>query len=113
MARHDCPDDRTDSSEQVTRYEDLRRHVIDDGGGHRLGLALFQREGMKAWLDAWSTCTTRDAHPLRNTPDEPGRPFPLTGDVGAVVRLVASMAMATLQNVPSPNSGQPPREFSS
>lgn len=113
MARHDCPDDRTDSSEQVTRYEDLRRHVIDDGGGHRLGLALFQREGMKAWLDAWSTCTTRDAHSLRNTPDEPGRPFPLTGDVGAVVRLVASMAMATLQNVPNLNRGQPPREFSS
>jgi len=45
--------DRTDGSEQVERYENLRRHVISHTGGHRLGLALFQREGMKAWLDVW------------------------------------------------------------
>ena len=113
MAGHDGPEDQTNGSEQVTRYEDLRRHVIDHGSGHRLGLALFHREGMKAWLDAWSTCTTRDAPPLRNTSDEPARPLPLTGDIGAVVRLVASMAIATLQNVPLANSGQPPRELSS
>ena len=113
MARQDRPDDRTDGSGQVTRYEDLRRHVVGDGGGHRLGLALFHREGMKAWLDAWSTCTTQDARPLRNTSDDPVRPFPWAGDLGAVVRLVASMAMATLQNVPNLNSGQPPKEFSS
>src|SRR5205085_10898628 len=84
MARHDCPADRTDSSEQVTRYEDLRRHVIDNGGGHRLGLALFHREGMKAWLDAWSTCASGGARPLPNTSDDPVRSLPLTGDVGAV-----------------------------
>ena len=113
MARQDRPDDRTDGSEQVTRYEDLRRHVVRDGGGHRLGLALFHREGMKAWLDAWSTCTTQDARPLRNTSDDPVRPLTLAGDVAAVVRLVASMAMATLQNVPNLNSGQQPKEFSS
>ena len=113
MAGHAGPDDPTDGSEQVTRYEDLRRLVIDHGSGHRLGLALFHREGMKAWLDAWSTCTTPDARPLRNLSDDPVRPLPLTGDVGAVVRLVASMAMATLQNVPNMNSGQQPKEFSS
>lgn len=113
MTRHDRPNDRTDGSEQVVRYEDLRRHIVGDGNGHRLGLALFHREGMKAWLDAWSTCTTQDARPLRNTSDDPLRPLAWTGDVGAVVRLVASMAMATLQNVPHVNSGQPPKEFSS
>jgi hypothetical protein len=111
MASHDHPDDRTDGSEQVTRYEDLRRHVTGNGCGHRLGMALFHREGMKAWLDAWSTCTTRDARPVRNPSDDPVRPLPLTGDVGAVVRLVASMAMATLQNVLNVNSGQPPKDF--
>jgi hypothetical protein len=113
MAGRHGPDDPTDGSEQVTRYEDLRRHVIDHGSGHRLGLALFHREGMKAWLDAWSTCTTRDALPLGNTPDDSVRPLPLTGDVGAVVRLVASMAMATLPNLPDLNRGQPPKEFTS
>jgi hypothetical protein len=81
---------------------------MSQGGGHRLGLALFHREGMKAWLDAWSTCATRDARPLREVSVEPDqmRPLTLTGDTAAVVRLVASMAMATLQDVPIVNSGQ-------
>ena len=100
--------DRTDGPEQIERYEDLRHYVIDHGGGHRLGLALFQREGMKAWLDAWSTGTAREARPRRDASDdhEGLRPLTLTGDVAAVVHLVASMAMATLQDVSSVNSGQ-------
>lgn len=107
--------DRTDSPEQVERYEDLRGHVIGHRGGHRLGLALFQREGMKAWLDAWSTCTTREARPLADASDGPDqvRPLTLTSDVAAVVRLVASMAMATLQEISIVNSGQQPRGLSS
>jgi hypothetical protein len=98
MAGHDGPVDRTDSSAQVARYEDLRRHVTGHGGGHRLGLALFHREGMKAWLDAWSICATRDVRALPAASDNPDwvRPLMLTGEVGAVVHLVASMAMATL-----------------
>lgn len=115
MIPHDGPVDRTDSFEQVTRYEDLRRHVIDHAGGHRLGLALFHREGMKAWLDAWSSCTIPDARPLRDPSDASAfmTPVTLTGDVGAVVHLVVSMAMATLQDVPIVNSGPQPRELSS
>ena len=115
MTGHADPDDRRDGPEQVTRYEDLRRHGIGHLGGHRLGLALFQREGMKAWLDAWSSYTTRDAGPRRDASDDPDRvrPLTLTGDLAAVVRLVASMAMATLQDVPIRNSGPPPRDLSS
>lgn len=115
MAGHDGPVDQTHGPEQVTRYEDLRCYVIGNGGGHRLGLALFHREGMKAWLDAWSTCTTRGPRPQRDASDNPAwvRPVPLTGDVGAVVHLVASMAMATLRDVSIVNSGQQPRELSS
>ena len=52
-------------------------------------------------------------HCVNASDDRQVRPLPLTGDVGAVVRLVASMAMATLQNVPNLNSGQQPRELSS
>ena len=115
MTGHDRPDDRADGPEQVTRYEDLRCHVIGHVGGHRLGLALFHREGMKVWLDAWSTCTTREARPLRDASDDPDRvaPLTLTGDVAVVVRLVASMAMATLQDVSIVTSGQQPRGLSS
>src|SRR3989442_3196015 len=36
---HDGHGDRTDSPEDVTRYEDLRRHVIDRGGGSPAGTA--------------------------------------------------------------------------
>ena len=62
---------------------------------------------MKAWLEAWSHCTTRDARVPRDASEgaEAGRPLMLTGDVGAIVHLVASMAMATLQNVPIVHSG--------
>jgi hypothetical protein len=115
MTGHDGSDNhRDDNHKQVTRYEDLRCQVIGHGGGHRLGLVLFHREGMKAWLDAWSTCTTRDARPDRDASDgsDRVRPLTLTGDVAAVVRLVASMAMATLQDVPILNSEQQPRSFS-
>jgi hypothetical protein len=107
--------DRTHGPEQVERYEDLRGHGIGHGGGHRLGLALLQREGMKAWLDAWSSCTTREARPLCEASDDCDRvrALRLTRDVAAVVRLVASMAMATLQDVPVVTSGQPPRGLSS
>jgi hypothetical protein len=88
--------------------------VIDDGCGHRLGLALFHREGMKAWLDAWSTYTTRDARPLREGSDnhDQVKSLRLTGDVGDIVRVVASMAMATLQDVLIVNSEYPPRGLS-
>jgi hypothetical protein len=106
--------DRTDGPEQVERYEDLRCHVIGHGGGHRLGLALFQREGMKAWWDAWSTGTTREARPLGDVSDDPDRvrPLTLTSDVAAVVHLVASMAMATLPDVSIVNSGPQPKGLS-
>jgi hypothetical protein len=88
--------------------------MVGDGGGHQLSLALFQREGMKAWLDAWSTYTTRDARPLREVSDDSDqvKPLTLTSDIAAVARLLASMAMATLQDIPIVNNGQQPRSFS-
>jgi hypothetical protein len=106
--------DRIDSPEEVERYEDLRCQLIGRLGGHRLGLVLFQREGMKAWLDAWSTRTTREAGPLPDASDGPDRmrPRTLPSDAAAVVRLVASMAIATLQDVSIVNSGRQPRGLS-
>ena len=58
---------------------------------------------MKAWLDAWSHDTHREARPLRDASDDADRVTPLTlkSDVLAVVRLIASMTMATLQDSPS------------
>ena len=40
------------------RYEQLRRDAIDGSsrGREALGLALFLRRGMTAWMQAWSNC---------------------------------------------------------
>ena len=86
-----------DSKKQVTRYEDLRLQVVGDGGGHRLGRAFFQREGMKTWLDAWSECATREARPQHDGCDASDLANHLKGEVGELVRLLAGMAMGALQ----------------
>jgi len=54
------------------QYEQLRREAIGrtDQGGEGLGLALFLRCGMLAWMQAWSHCTDRvapNAHPPTTT----------------------------------------------
>jgi hypothetical protein len=89
--------------------------VTDHRGGHRLGLALFHREGMKAWLAAWSTYTTPDTRLSRAAGEDADRirPLTLTGDVGAVVGIIAGMAMATLQDVSIVNRSPHLREVGS
>jgi hypothetical protein len=50
------------SQSLVTHYEDLRALVLK-GIGRGLGLALFLRQGMKAWMQAcsqWSPQVSRD-----------------------------------------------------
>ena len=71
--------------------------MTGDGGGHRLGLALFQREGMKAWLDAWSSCANQEARSQRDGCAAPVLANYLNNQVGEVVRLLAGLAMGTFQ----------------
>lgn len=40
----------------VARYEELRSQAMG-ASGRGLGLALLLRQGMRAWLEAWSNCT--------------------------------------------------------
>jgi hypothetical protein len=56
---------RPDLTEQ---YEQLRREATShsEHGREGLGLALFLRRGMTAWMQAWSQCTV--------TPKAPSRP---------------------------------------
>ncbi len=70
----------------VQRYEQLRRQALDgQPGGARLGLAVLQREGVAAWMAAWSDLGAVVA------PESPP-PSPTTAD--AVVAVLASMALA-------------------
>jgi hypothetical protein len=47
----------------TTRYEDLRRRAHEEGGGTdgAWGLALFLRQGMRAWMQAWPAPVTAEA----------------------------------------------------
>jgi len=68
------------------RYEQLRRQALDgQPGGARLGLAVLQREGVAAWMAAWSDLGAV-------APAEAPPPSPTTAD--AVVGVLASMALA-------------------
>ncbi len=68
------------------RYEQLRRRVLDgEPGGARLGLAVLQRQGVAAWMAAWSDL------PGVAPPESPP-PSGATAD--AVVAVLASMALA-------------------
>lgn len=40
----------------AARYEELRSQALG-GSGRELGLALLLRQGMRAWIEAWSNCT--------------------------------------------------------
>jgi hypothetical protein len=47
-------DEDRDSSEEVERYEALRRRaLVGEASGWRLGLAVLERQGVAAWLRAW------------------------------------------------------------
>jgi hypothetical protein len=44
------------SAEVVDRYEELRQQALGEMG-RGLGMVLFLREGMKAWMEAWANAT--------------------------------------------------------
>jgi hypothetical protein len=51
----------------VEQYEQLRREAIGHTGqgGEGLGLALFLRRGMLAWMQAWAHCADHGASSAR------------------------------------------------
>jgi hypothetical protein len=51
------------TSDLTEQYEQLRRQATSraEYGSKGLGLALFLRRGMTAWMQAWSQCTDHDA----------------------------------------------------
>lgn len=56
----------------VERYEQLRAQALGrwTGSASRLGLTLFLRQGMPAWLDAWSRYTTSEGTDTARTQDK-------------------------------------------
>jgi hypothetical protein len=80
------------TTEITDRYEALRAAVL----AHRVeadrrGLTLLRREGMAAWATAWTSCSRA---PARHAELERVEPF---AESTALVSLLASMALSTLQ----------------
>lgn len=82
----------TASTAVTERYEALRTAALTHQlNADRRGLALLRREGMAAWAAAWTSCSPAPAGGA-----EVGRVEPLAEPV-AIVALLASMALSTLQ----------------
>lgn len=82
------------------RYEAIRAAVLTRrSSDDRHGLLLMIREGMAAWMAAWSSCSPTP--PVRTTAFAQPDDLPVLAEPSAVVALLASMALATLQEQPS------------
>ena len=84
--------------EHASRYETLRNHALQrDASVARHGLAVLLRQGMAAWLKAWSKLPLP---PPRSAQYESPRPFPMPdGSSAEVVHILAAMTLGHLQEV--------------
>lgn len=82
------------------RYEALRRHAVmrDSPPEPRDGLAVLLREGIPAWLAAWS----RVPAPVPTARVECRSPVLPDGVSADVIRVLAAMALGHLQEVRRP-----------
>lgn len=78
-------------SHLVECYEQLREELVSGLRGHGLGLALFLREGMAAWMRACSTWLPASAPRPR-----PAQSLPI-GVRGEMAALLAEMALASVR----------------
>ncbi len=97
----------TDSVRQrlVDHYEDLRRGKLLKNGGTGQGLALFMRDGMMAWMQAWMSVMETEksppqaaASPLESAVDvaagEPLLPAQMYPQISSIL---TNMALSTLE----------------
>lgn len=88
----------TEASAYAARYEALRQRAMARHRGEaRLGLAVLLRQGVAAWMAAWSQIPV----PVpRSAPPISPRPYSLPDGASAdVVRLLAAMTLAHLEPV--------------
>lgn len=81
--------------DHAARYEALRAYAVErQAPASRDGLVVLLRQGVAAWMDAWSRLPA--SPPLPNS--EALRPSPLPADVSAeVVRVLAAMTLGHVQ----------------
>jgi len=85
--------------EHTSRYEALRDHALRrDASFARHGLVVLLRQGVAAWMDAWSKMPSPPSpQPAK---DESQRPCPLPdGSSAEVIRVLAAMTLGHVQEV--------------
>ncbi len=87
------------ASAHAARYEKLRSQAIDGQAQvARYGLAVMLRQGMAAWMDAWSKLPQPSSSPSVSA--ESPRSSSIRGDSSvAVVHVLAAMAFRHIQEV--------------
>ncbi len=86
------------ASEHATRYEAMRRQVMQRQGGLVCyGLAVLLRQGVAAWMEVASKVP---AAAVRSARDDNERPHALPGGSSAeVIRVLAAMTLEHIQQV--------------
>jgi len=78
----------------TTRYEQLRRQILEEPQGSGWGRALLQRRGLVAWMQAWPS--DEEAGPEEATgpaePSTPATPLPI-GLCGEITRILVNMIL--------------------
>ncbi len=84
--------------EHTSRYEVLRNHALQrDVSVARHGLAVLLRQGVAAWMEAWSKMPPPSPQLAE---DENPRPCSLPdGSSAEVVRVLAAMTLGCMQEV--------------
>ena len=85
-------------SEHTSRYETLRNHALERNiAVGRFGLAVLLRQGVAAWLEAWSKGPTPPPQPVQR---ESMWPCSLpVGSNAEVVNVLTAMTLGHLQEV--------------
>lgn len=84
--------------DHAARYETLRAYAAHrHAPATRDGLVVLLRQGVAAWMDAWSRLPAPAARPTR---EERQRPSPLPEDASAeVIHVLAAMTLRHIQEV--------------
>lgn len=87
------------ASEHAARYETLRSQAIDGQTPvARQGMAVLLRQGMAAWIDAWSRVPEPPSPRSARGASPRPRPWPEESSA-ALIHVLAAMALSHVQEV--------------
>jgi hypothetical protein len=85
--------ERAVAEKWTTRYEELRRQILEEPRGSGWGRALLRRQGLVAWMQAWSS--EEETGPEVTGPAEPSTPATAlpAGLCGEITRILVNMIL--------------------